>query len=215
MSVDVVLPCLNEVAALPWVLKRIPANARAILVDNGSTDGSVELAQSMGVEVVDCPQRGYGAACRAGLSSATAEFVAFCDCDASVDPGDAVRLAEVVRGGVDLAVARRRPQSRGAFPAHARVANWELARRVRRHTGVSLRDIGPLRVARRAPYVGLQIADMRCGYPVETILRAARAGWRIEGVDVEYRPRLGQSKVTGTFRGSVLAVRDMTAALSA
>jgi glycosyltransferase involved in cell wall biosynthesis len=187
---------------------------RAIVVDNGSTDGSAALARSLGAEVVECAERGYGAACRAGVAIAAAEFIAFCDCDATLDPADAIRLVEVVRAGADLAVARRRPKGPGALPVHLRVANWELARRVRRHTGVSLRDIGPLRVARREPYEGLGVSDTRCGYPVETIVRAARAGWRIEGVDVVYRPRVGKSKVTGTLRGSVLAVRDMTAALS-
>lgn len=213
MRVDLILPCLNEAAALPWVLARIPHGVHPIVVDNGSSDGSAEIARGLGAEVVECSARGYGAACRAGLAAATANFVAFCDCDATLEPSDALRLARVVDSGVDLVVGRRRATSRGAFPVYARLANWELARRVRRQTGVALRDVGPLRVARREPYVALEIADTRCGYPVETIVRAARAGWCIEGVDVAYRPRLGHSKVTGTVRGTVRAVHDMSAAL--
>jgi glycosyltransferase involved in cell wall biosynthesis len=214
MSVDLILPCLNEAAALEWVLTRVPAGVRAVVVDNGSTDGSGALARDLGALVIDCEQRGYGAACRTGLAAATAEFVAFCDCDATIDPADVLRLTDEVRAGADLAVARRRPTTAGSFPLHARLANRELARRIQRHTGVPLQDLGPLRVARREPYIALEIGDMRCGYPVETIVRAARAGWQVRQVDVAYRPRLGSSKVTGTVRGTVRAVRDMSAALA-
>jgi glycosyltransferase involved in cell wall biosynthesis len=215
MRVELVLPCLNEAEALPWVLSRVPDGVRAIVVDNGSTDGSAQVAARLGATVVLCAQRGYGAACRAGLAAASAEFVAFSDCDATLDPSDVLRLIDVLERGADLAVARRRPTSPRAWPLHARIANRELARRVRRHTAVELRDLGPMRAARREAYVALDIADTRCGYPVETIVRAARAGWRIEQVDVAYTPRIGTSKVTGTWRGAALAVRDMSAALRA
>jgi len=209
--IDIVLPCLDEAGALPWVLSRIPSSARAIVVDNGSTDGSADIARSLGATVVSCAQRGYGAACHAGLLAASADLVAFCDCDASLDPGDALRLATV---DADLVVGRRRPISRGAWPLPARLANRELARRVRRRTAVPLRDIGPLRVARREPLLALGIADRRSGYPVETVVRAADAGWRIAQVEVAYSPRTGRSKVTGTWRGAATAVGDMTAVLS-
>src|SRR4051794_17091731 len=174
--IDVVLPCLDEAAAIPWVMARMPASARAIVVDNGSTDGSAPLARSLGALVVPCERRGYGAACHAGLLAATAEVVAFCDCDASLDPAGAMRLAGLL-DHADLVVGRRRPTSWRAWPLHARRATRELARRVRRRTGVQLRDIGPLRVARREPLLALPIADQRSGYPVETVVRAADAGW--------------------------------------
>jgi glycosyltransferase involved in cell wall biosynthesis len=211
---DIVLPCLDEVQALPWVLDRIPEGARAIVVDNGSTDGSAELARSRGALVVECRQRGYGAACHSGLLAATAEYVAFCDCDASLDPSDTLRFVAALRGGADLVVGRRRPTTRAAWPVHARLANLELARRVRRRTGLDLRDVGPLRVARREPLLALPIADRRSGYPVETVLRAVQAGWTVVQLDVPYSPRSGRSKVTGTLRGTVNAVRDMSAVLA-
>jgi glycosyltransferase involved in cell wall biosynthesis len=214
IDLDIVLPCLDEAAALPWVLSRIPAGARAIVVDNGSTDGSAEIARAHGAFVVACAQRGYGTACHTGLLAATAEYVAVCDCDASLDPGRAREFADRLTAGADLVVGRRIPVARGAWPVHARWANAELARRVRRRTGVPLRDIGPLRVARREPLLALGIADRRSGYPVETVLRAARAGWRIVGADVGYAPRTGRSKVTGTLRGTAQAVRDMSAVLA-
>jgi glycosyltransferase involved in cell wall biosynthesis len=210
--IDIVLPCLDEAAALPWVLSRIPPRARAIVVDNGSTDGSVDIAREFGATVVFCRLRGYGAACHAGLLAAEADTVAFCDCDASLDPRDVVHLAAV---DADLVVSRRRPTTLTAWPLHARLANRELARRVRRRTGVPLRDIGPLRVAARTGLIALGIVDRRSGYPVETVVRAADAGWRIAQVDVAYSPREGRSKVTGTWRGVATAVRDMSAVLNA
>jgi dTDP-L-rhamnose 4-epimerase len=78
---------------------------------------------------------------------------------------------------------------------------------------VALRDLGPMRAARREPLLGLAIRDRRCGWPLEMVLRAAAAGWRLEEVEVPYRARRGSSKVTGTLRGSARAVRDMAAAL--
>jgi len=214
VTLDMVLPCLDEAAALPWVLSRMPGGARAIVVDNGSTDGSADIARALGAVVVDCEQRGYGAACHAGLVAASAEFVAVCDCDGTLDPSAAADFVAALGHGADLVVAHRRPAARGAYPLGLRIANAELARRVRRHTGVRVRDVGPLRVARREPLLALGIADRRSGYPVETIVRAAAAGWRIVGQDVPYLPRHGRSKVTGTLRGRWQAVHDMRAVLS-
>lgn len=209
------MPCLDEAAALPWVLARIPADAGAIVVDNGSRDGSPELAAELGATVVHCAQRGYGAACQAGLEAATAEFVAFCDCDSSIDPAVLPDFAlPVIAGHADLVLGRRRPTARGAWPLHARLANAVLAQRIRRSTGVKLHDIGPLRVARRAQLLELGQLDRRSGYPLETVLLAARAGWRIVESDIEYRARSGRSKVTGTVRGTAQAIRDMSVVLA-
>jgi glycosyltransferase involved in cell wall biosynthesis len=214
VEIDIVLPCLDEAAALPWVLDRIPDGARAIVVDNGSTDGSAALARRLGATVIDSPTQGYGAACHAGLRAATAPYVAFCDCDGSLDPRDVLRLAAALTAGADLAICRRRPTVRGAFPAPARVANIELARQLRKRCGAPVRDLGPLRVARRTALLELTVADRRSGYPVETVMRAARAGWRIVQVDVGYHPRIGRSKVTGSPRGYLTAIRDARAALA-
>ena len=215
VTLDVVLPCLDEAAALPWVLSRIPPGARAIVVDNGSRDGSAAIARDLGATVVSCERRGYGAACHAGLLAAGAEFVAVCDCDGTLDPAALTGFVAELRAGADLVVGRRRPAGRGAYPLGLRLANAELARQVRRRTGAPLRDIGPLRAARREALLALGITDRRSGYPVETIVRAAAAGLRIVGRDVPYAPRVGRSKVTGTLRGRVQAVRDMRAVLSA
>ncbi|HEY8318588.1 MAG TPA: glycosyltransferase family 2 protein [Amnibacterium sp.] len=213
---EVVLPTLNEAAALPWVLSRVPQGWRAIVVDNGSTDGSAEVAAALGALVVHEPRRGFGAAVHAGVTAAGAELVAICDADASLDPADLPRLAEpVLTGTADLVLGRRRPVGRGAWPAHARLANRLLASRIRATTGVQVHDLGPMRVARRAPLVALALTDRRSGYPLEMLLAASDAGWRVAELDVEYRPRVGRSKVTGTIRGTVTAIRDMQRLLSA
>ena len=107
-DVDVVLPCLNEAEALPWVLGRIPAGWRALVVDNGSTDGSADLARTLGATVVHEPRRGFGAACHAGLTAATAEVVCFCDCDASLDPGLLAPFVREVQDGVGRGPGRPR-----------------------------------------------------------------------------------------------------------
>lgn len=214
-AVDVILPCLDEAAALPWVLARLPAGYHAVVVDNGSTDGSAELAANLGATVVVEASRGYGAACHAGLLAATAPLVAFADCDASLDLAQLPRVvAPVALGQADLAVGRRCATQWSAWPVHARLANAELARRVRRRTGADLRDVGPMRAARRQGLLALAIADRRSGYPLETVLRAARAGWVIAGVDVDYLPRSGRSKVTGTWLGTARAVQDMSRVLA-
>ncbi|MFB9818047.1 glycosyltransferase family 2 protein [Arthrobacter ramosus] len=213
--VDVVLPCLNERTALPKVLGALPPGYRAIVVDNGSTDGSGALAVSLGATVVDEPKRGFGAAAHAGLLAATAEFVAFCDCDGSLDPAQLAPMLELVRTGrADLVLGARRPAG-GAWPIHARLANIALSRRLRRLTGIPVTDLGPLRLARRSALLGLDLRDRRSGYPLEMFLKAHRGGWRVVEIPVDYAPRLGKSKVTGTLRGTVTALKDMATQLAA
>ena len=214
-SVDVVLPCLDEAEALPRVLERIPPGWRALVVDNGSTDGSADIASRLGARVVHEARRGFGAACHAGLTAATADIVCFCDCDASLDPADLVPFVRrVLAGEADLVLGRRRPRSLGAWPAHARAGNLALARLLRRRTGLRLHDLGPMRAARRTALLSLDLTDRRSGYPLQMVVRAADAGWRVGERDVSYRPRTGRSKVTGTWRGAWQAVRDMRAVLA-
>lgn len=214
-AVDVILPCLNEAGALPWVLSRLPQGYRAIVVDNGSTDGSAEIAAGLGAAVVREGRRGFGAAAHAGLLAATADYVAFCDCDGSLDPAELpALLAPVLAGQADLVLGSRQPQ-RGSWPLHARAANIVLARRLRKLTGEQITDLGPMRGAKRAGLLSLHLQDRRSGYPLEMFLKASRGGWRIRELPVPYAPRTGKSKVTGTIRGTLTAVRDMSAQLKA
>jgi glycosyltransferase involved in cell wall biosynthesis len=213
--VDVVLPCLNEAAVIEWVLGRLPPGYRPIVVDNGSTDGSADLAAGLGARVVHESVRGYGAACHAGLLAATAPVVAFVDCDGSLDPADLPRVVEPVgEGRSDLVLCRRVATHRASWPIHARLANWELARRIRRRTGLPLHDLGPMRAASRAALLSLHVLDRRSGYPLETLVRAVDAGWRVLEIPVDYAPRVGRSKVTGTWRGTAQAVADMSRVLA-
>ena len=212
---DVVLPVLNEAGAIPWVLERMPPGYEPIIVDNGSTDGSGDVARRLGARVVHESEPGFGAACYAGLVAATADVVCFMDCDASLDPGQLPRVADpVASGAADLVLGARQATQRSAWPAHARLANAVLAQRLRSRSGVELRDLGPMRAARREELLALGIADRRFGWPLEMVLRASAAGWRIEERAVDYHPRVGRSKVTGTVRGTLRAVRDMSAVLA-
>jgi glycosyltransferase involved in cell wall biosynthesis len=211
---DVILPVLNEREALPWVLERMPDGYSPIVVDNGSTDGSGELAASLGARVVHEGVPGFGAACFAGLTAAASDVVCFMDCDASFDPRDLPRVADpVLAGSADLMLGARKPTARGAWPLHARAANTVLALELRRRTGTPLRDLGPMRAAHRQALLDLGLRDRRFGWPLEMVLRAAAEGWTIREIPVAYHPREGRSKVTGTVRGTVRAVHDMTRVL--
>jgi len=208
--IDVVLPALNEAAAVGWVLGRMPAGFRAIVVDNGSTDATAAIARAAGAVVVPEPVKGFGAACWTGLQATTSDIVCFMDCDASLDPVALSMLAGYVeRDEADLVIGQRIAR-RGAWPFHARAANLVLAAEVRRRTKLPLPDLGPMRVVRRDIMLGLGMTDRRSGWPLEMVLRAAGAGLRLRTVPVEYHERAGRSKVTGTVRGTVRAVLDMS-----
>ena len=206
---DVVLPALNEAAAIGWVLQRMPDGYHPIVVDNGSTDNTAEIARAMGATVILEPTRGFGAACWAGLQGATAAVVCFMDCDASLDPAALPEVAGyVLRGEAELAIGSR-VADRGAWPIHARIANRALTAEVRRRTGLDVGDLGPMRAANREQLLALDLRDRRFGWPLEMVLLAQRAGWRIRSVPVPYHKRAGRSKVTGTVRGTIRAVSDM------
>ncbi|WP_134665163.1 MULTISPECIES: glycosyltransferase family 2 protein [Amycolatopsis] len=206
---DVVLPCLDEAAALPGVLAGLPAGYRAIVVDNGSRDGSPDVAAAHGAKVVDEPRRGYGAAVHTGLENATADIVCFADADGSLDLAELPRLVAAVVDGADLAVGRRVPVSRAAWPWHARAGNAVLSLLLRSR-GLPVRDIAPLRAVRRRELLALDVTDRAFGYPLELLVKAQRAGWTVQEFDVTYRERARgtKSKVSGSMRGTLRAVRD-------
>jgi glycosyltransferase involved in cell wall biosynthesis len=211
---DVILPVLDEAAAIPGVLAAMPAGYRPIVVDNGSTDGSAAIAAEFEAKVVSEPRRGFGAACFAGLRAADADVVCFMDCDGSLDPADLPGIVALLDQGADLAIGARRA-ARGAWPMHARVANRVLAFELRRRTGVALKDIGPMRAAGRQALLDLDLRDRRSGWPLEMVVKAVAAGWSVVDAPVPYTERQGRSKVTGTVRGTIQTIGDMGAILRA
>lgn len=214
---EVILPCLDEAAALPGVLTAIHMieGLRPLVVDNGSSDGSPEVAVAYGARVAHEPRRGYGAAAHTGLTSASAEIVCALDADGSIDPAELPGLIRPLTAGrADLVVGRRMPTEPAAWSWHARAGNAVLTALLRRR-GVDVHDLAPVRAARRGDLLGLDIQDRAFGYPLELLLRAGRAGWRVQEVPVRYRPRAAgtKSKVTGTMLGTARAVRDMIGVL--
>lgn len=210
-----VLPCLDEAAALPGVLAAMPAGYRAIVVDNGSTDGSPEIAARHGATVVHEPRMGYGAAVHTGLEHAEAEIVCFLDADGSLDPVELPGLVQLVaQRRAELAVGARVPVGRGSWPWHARAGNRVLAAILRRR-GLPVTDIAPMRAARRTDLLALGVTDRAFGYPLELLLRARDADWRVVERGISYRPRAAgtRSKVSGSVRGTARAVRDMARVL--
>ena len=206
------LPCLDEVDGLRWLLPRVPPGIAVILADNGSTDGSVQIARDHGATVVDVPHRGYGSACHAGLLAARADIVVVMDADGTLDPAQLDRVLDPVRDGrLDLVVGARRPVRRGAQPWHLRLANRALAARLATRTGVRLHDLGPVRAARRRAVARPRPAGPTLGLPGRD--RGQGGGRRLadrRGAGSTTTSASGRSKVTGTPRGIVQAVRDMT-----
>ncbi len=213
-AVTVVLPCLNEEESLPAVLAAIPAGYRALVVDNNSTDGTAAVAVRHGARVVAEPRAGYGSAVHAGVEAATTPIVAVVDADGSMDPGELPRLVDAL-DGADLVIGRRRPVPGLHWPWVARVGTVVMSWRLRTRHGLPVHDIAPMRVARRDALLHLGVADRRSGYPLELLVRAAAAGWRVVELDVSYGPRTGgKSKVSGSLRGSITAILDFWKVIS-
>lgn len=214
-SVTVVLPCLNEADSLPGVLAAIPAGYRALVVDNNSTDGTADVARALGADVVRETRPGYGSAVHAGVVAASTPLVAVLDGDGSLDPGDLPRLVAELERGANLVTGRRRPVRGLKWPWHARLGTAAVCWRLRTRHSLPVHDIAPMRVASRDALLGLGVTDRRSGYPLELLVRAAAAGWRVVEVDVDYGPRTaGKSKVSGSVRGSFTAALDFWKVIS-
>ena len=214
---DLVLPCRDEGPALAALLPQVPPEFAVIVVDNGSSDDTAEIARRLGATVVTESRAGYGAAVHAGLLAATRDHVAFMDGDDSFDPTELLAMLDDVRSGrADLAVGRRRPVSRGVWPWHARLGNGLIVWWLRRRIGMDAHDIAPIRISRRDELLALDVLDRRFGYPVELLQKATHAGWRLAERDVSYRPRAvgTRSKVSGSVGGTLRAARDFGRVLS-
>jgi glycosyltransferase involved in cell wall biosynthesis len=203
MNVGVVIPALDEAQAISHVLGEVPAWVRqVIVVDNGSSDATAEIAASAGAQVVREEQRGYGFACLAGLAALHApDVVVFLDGDYSDYPAEMeCLLAPISAGQADLVVGSRLAGTMvpGAMLWHAYLGNRLLAWMVRAVTGFQVTDIGPFRAITWRCLNALEMKEGRYGWTLEMMLKAAHRGYRMLEVPVSYRPRLGRSKVSGS-----------------
>ena len=219
MRVSVIIPTYNEAQSIGLVLGDIPVGLveQVIVVDSNSTDGTAEIARKMGAEVLHEPRRGYGRACLTGLAAANApDVVLFLDGDYSDRPAEISRLLEPLRDGTaDMVIGSRLAgeQTVGAMPWHAVIGNRLAARLIAFLSGVRLTDLGPFRAARYQVLLGLELRESTYGWPVEMIVKGARRGLRIVEVPVSYHPRIGSSKISGTFRGTIGAAWGIFSAI--
>jgi len=210
-SITVIIPVLNERDALPQVLAALPWNilSEVIVVDNGSTDGTGEIARQSGARVVYQPQQGYGAACLAGIQSIQqADIVVFLDGDYSDFPQELSQVvAPILKGRADMVIGSRvqGTSEPGALPPQVRWGNWLAVTLIRMLYGIQYSDLGPFRAIRHSALQSLNMCDQGYGWTVEMQVRAAKIGLQIEEVPVRYRKRVGHSKISGTVRGCVLA----------
>jgi glycosyltransferase involved in cell wall biosynthesis len=187
----------------------VPVGYQALVVDNGSEDATADVARAHGAEVVVEMTPGYGAAVHRGVEAVRTDVLCVLDGDGSLDPGELPILVGLVANGVDLAVGRRVPVQHAGWPLHARVGNALIAARLRQKFGLPVHDIGAVRAIRTRTLLDLGVEDRRSGYPLELLVRAGRAGLRVEERPVAYRPRTaGRSKVSGSVRGSAVATWD-------
>jgi glycosyltransferase involved in cell wall biosynthesis len=212
-GVAVIIPALNEEAALPRVLRDIPRPPvqRIVVADNGSTDRTARVARENGAEVVHELERGYGAACLRALAHLAADppdIVVFLDGDYSDHPGELGSLIDpILAGDADMVIGSRARgrQERGALSPQQRIGNAIACRALRLLYGVRYTDLGPFRAIRWETLQALHMQDRNYGWTVEMQIKAARRGVAYREVPVSYRQRIGVSKVSGTIRGSLSA----------
>lgn len=234
----IVVPVLDEAEALPALLAELAdlrLLERTLFIDNGSADGSADLIRATGGESLHEPRRGYGYPCLTGAREAArrgARVVVFMEADGTDDPAQVRRLAGPVLAGVaDLVIGERRaavhsrrtrrrswggiqasaaPRSTGRMPAHQRLGNEWLALSLRLLFGLRLSDDGPFRAVRLDLLETLRLEERAYAFPTEMLVKAHLLGARIAVRETRYRPRAGRSKIAGTARGTLGAVRDIT-----
>jgi len=209
VRVSVIIPTHNEVQAIGRVLADLPSAlvTEVIVVDSNSTDGTSDLARSMGAEVIQEPRRGYGRACLTGLANAkNPDVVVFLDGDYSDRPSELpVVLTPILEGRADITLGSRLQDRRSAaaLPWHQVLGNRLAASLIRLLYGLQISDLGPFRAARAEVLSALALEQTTYGWAVEMILKGALAGFRVVEVPVSYHPRIGKSKISGTLKGTI------------
>ena len=209
MRVSVIIPTHNEVQAIGRVLADLPSDVvtEVIVVDSNSTDGTPDLARSLGAEVIQEPRRGYGRACLTGLANAkNPDVVVFLDGDYSDRPSELpILLAPILEGRADITLGSRLQDRRSAaaLPWHQVLGNRLAASLIRLLYGLQISDLGPFRAARAEVLRALALEQTTYGWAVEMILKGALAGFRVVEVPVSYHPRIGKSKISGTLKGTI------------
>lgn len=208
--IGVIIPALDEERAIAHVIGAIPAWVdEIVVVDNGSRDATAMVAARCGARVVSEPERGYGAACQAGIRALTnPDIVVFMDGDYSDDPGEMCTLvAPIAADTADLVVGSRvkGASQAGALTPHQRFGNWLSCKLIRLLWGAEYSDLGPFRAIDHGALVRLAMTDRGFGWTVEMQIKAAAHGLRLLEVPVSYKRRIGVSKISGTIRGSLTA----------
>lgn len=215
MRISVVIPAYNEEKAIGEVVRGVPDGTvhEIIVVDNASTDDTAGQAELAGARVVRETRRGYGAACLAGARAAgKPDVIVFLDGDRSDNPDQIEVIAgPVVNDQADLVIGSRIKGvlDKGAMPLHGRVGNRIIVWLLRMLYGIKISDIGSFRAIKAHMLFDLNMEQTTYGWPVEMVVKSARRGFRIESVPIHYRKRIGESKVTGTLKGTVLATYYM------
>lgn len=211
VRVSVIIPAWNEEESIGRVLAAIHRDQvdEVLVVDGGSTDRTAALAQAAGARVWVEGRRGYGQACASGAEQAQGEILVFMDADGADDPRFLLDLLAPLKAGrADLVLGSRLAghMTPGAMPWHQKAGNWFSAGLIRLLYGCRLTDLSPFRAVRKSRLAELNMREMSYGWPTEMLVKAARRGWRLVEVPVDYRVRLGgQSKISGTWKGSLLA----------
>ncbi len=209
MNVSVIIPVLNEEDAISSVINDIPKTLiqEIIVVDNGCTDRTVQIAREYGARIVSEPRRGYGSACLAGIAAVQSpDVIVFLDGDYSDDPTEMHALVQPIRDGqAEFVIGTRRPIEKGALLPQARFGNKLATNLMRIFFGAKYTDLGPFRAIRYDKLKALNMQDKNFGWTIEMQLKAVKMGMKVCEVPVSYRKRIGTSKISGTFVGSIRA----------